>query len=273
MIRSPEPWHVKYDGTCSRCGTALSAGTVAVYERASRTIRCVECPTPASEAAPSDATPDPGVAGGSAWRKYERLKASRETQVRGRFGRLGGLVLAVNSEPQSTRAWAIGAKGEEKLARALEGIEGLRVLHDRRVPGTKGNVDHIAIAPAGVFVIDAKHYEGLIQIRNRGNLFRADHRLYVGRRDCSALADGLGWQVQAVEAALRKHGVDPLPPITPVLCFVDGDWPLLSAPDSFRGVRLEGTRSIRRLLAAIGGLEAAAIERLAELLARALPAR
>jgi len=35
-----------------------------------------------------------------------------------------------------------------------------------------------------------------------------------------------------------------------VLCFVDGDWPLFRPPSSFRGVRLEGSRSIRSLLTA-----------------------
>jgi hypothetical protein len=62
----------------------------------------------------------------------------------------------VTSEPQSTRAWAIGAWGEEKLAEVLAGLDGLQVLHDRRVPGTRGNIDHIVIAPAGVFVVDPR---------------------------------------------------------------------------------------------------------------------
>jgi hypothetical protein len=84
------------------------------------------------------------------------------------------------------------------------------------------------------------------------------------------LADGLGWQVDAVASALRRGGVDPLPPLTPVLCFVDGEWPLLRPPSSFRGVRLEGTRSIRTLLTAPEVLEAPSIGRLAEILATGL---
>ncbi len=268
------PWRVRYDGVCSGCGTALPAGNVAVYERATRTIHCVECPPTGGDLELPDPAPDPGIAGGSALREFERRKAGREARVRDRFGyRLGGVVLALTSEPQSTRAWAIGAKGEEKLAKALESIDGLRVLHDRRVPGTRGNIDHIAIAPAGVFVIDAKHYEGLIQIRDRGNFFRSDQRLYVGLRDCSALADGLGWQVEAVMTALREGGVDPLPPVSPVLCFVDGEWPLLRAPNSFRGVRLEGTRSIRTLLQSSDSLDAATVARLAGIVAAGLPPR
>jgi hypothetical protein len=217
---------------------------------------------------------DAGTAGASARREYERRKTKREERVKGRFGdRLGRVVLAVTDDPQSTRAWAIGARGEEKLAEALDGIDGLRVLNDRRVPGTRGNIDHIVIAPAGVFVVDAKRYEGRIAIRNKGWFLRPEYRLYVGRRDCSRLAEGLTWQVEAVTTALAGAGVDPLPPITPVLCFIDGDWPLFGAPDEFAGVRLEGPKSMRKVATATSALEAGEIERLARILVVALPSK
>ena len=270
--RPSAPWRVKYDGECSRCGIPLRAGEVAVYERATRSIRCVSCPT--GEAPADQPSFDAGVAGGSARREYERRKENRESRVKDRFGqRLGGVVLALTDDPQSTRAWATGAQGEEKFAAALDAIEGLRVLHDRRVPKSRANIDHIVIAPAGIFVVDAKNYRGRISIRNRGWLLRPDHRLYVGRRDCSALAAGLGWQVEAVAAALAAAGVAPLPPVTPVLCFINGEWPLFSAPDEFAGVRLVGTRSIRKLVAMPTVLDAPSIERLARLLATTLPAK
>jgi hypothetical protein len=180
-------------------------------------------------------------------------------------------VKAVSTEPQSTRAWATGAWGEEKLAEALAGIAGLRVLHDRRVPGTRGNIDHIAVAPAGVFVVDAKAYEGLIEIRNYGWFFRPDWRLTVGRRDKSKLATNMGWQVEAVRAALEAAGIGPLPPITAVLCFVDGRWPFFRPPDEHAGVRLESERSIRDLFTASEVLDEAGIERVTRTLAQALP--
>ena len=258
---------VKYDGVCSRCGIVLRTGEVAVHDRATRTIHGVSCPTaPAPEPLDFDA----GVAGRSARLEHERRAAKREAAVRDRWGnRLGGVVLALTDEPQSTKAWAIGARGEEKLAQALAGFH---ALHDRRVPGTKGNIDHIVIASAGVFVVDAKHYEGRIEIRNHGWFLRPDERLHVGRRDCSALADKMGWQVAAVQSALQAAGVEPLPPITPVLCFIDGDWPLISSPDVFRGVRLEGPKSLRKRL--VGeALGEAAVARLARILSTALPPR
>lgn len=257
-------WRVRYDGVCSRCGITLRAGEIAVYERATRTIHCVACPTPDI---PLEV--DRGMAGRSARIEHQRRIARREKVVKKRWGdRIGGLVLAVTDEPRSTRAWATGARGEEMLAEALAGFQ---ALHDRRVPGTKGNLDHVVVAPAGVFVVDAKRYQGRIEVRNRGWFFRPDDRLYVGRRDCSDLADKMGWQVAAVEAALLASGVDPMPPITPVLCFIDGDWPLIAPPDLFRGVRLEGPRSLRKRLVGAVAVDDAAIVRLTEVLAAALP--
>jgi hypothetical protein len=265
-------WRVKHDGVCSRCGIALRAGEVAVYERPTRSIRCVVCPTESDDPIAEPAF-DSGVAGASARREYERRKAKRETRVKDRFGRFAGLALALTDDPQSTRAWATGARGEEKLAAALEGIDGLRTLHDRRVPRSAANIDHILVAPAGVFVVDAKNLRGKIEIRNRGGFFRTDLRLYVGRRDCSALATGLGWQVQAVTAALIAAGVDPVPPVAPVLCFIDGEWPLFRTPNEYAGVRLEGIGSISKLVAAPTVLDPPSIDNLARLLAAALPAK
>lgn len=217
---------------------------------------------------------DTGIAGASARREYARRKATRETRIKGRFGdRVGRVVLALTDDPQSTRAWETGARGEEKLANVLEGIDDLRVLHDRRVPGTRGNIDHIVFAPAGVFVVDAKNYKGKIEIRNRGWLLRPDLRLYVGRRDCSDLVAGLAWQVDAVLSVLRAAKVAPLPTVTPVLCFIDGEWPLFSPPDSYRGVRLEGTKSLRKAVTAPEVLPIAEITNLAQIVGAALPTK
>ena len=185
--------------------------------------------------------------------------------------RVGGFVAAVLPEPQSTRAWDIGAQGEEALADTLAMVRRARPLYDLRVRGTWGNIDCLVVAPAGVFVIDAKQHQGRIEIKNRGGLIRSDWRLYVGRRDHSDLADAMAWQLGAVRDALVEGGIDPLPPIVPVLCFVRGEWSLLGGPDAYGGVRLESPKSLRRLLDRSGELDDAEIERLHRLLAGAFP--
>lgn len=216
---------------------------------------------------------DPGTAGASAQRVYEHRVAAREARVKDRFGnRLGRVVLAVAGDPQSTRAWATGAIGEHKLAESLAQVPGIAVLNDRAVPGSRRNIDCIVVAPAGVFVIDAKRYDGEVHFRDRGWLFRPDWRLYVGRRDCSRMADAMNWQVEAVKSALAALE-DPEIPITPVLCFVDAAWPLIHPPEEFRGVRIEGLKSIRKLVVKAEVLSLSEVDHLARQLALALPSR
>jgi Nuclease-related domain len=270
-------WLVKYDGTCSRCGAVLARGTRAIWDRPTRSIRCIECavtespPPPPASGAPL--VVDMGVAGQSARAEHDRRAAKRDAKITERWGTgfAAKVVRAVTDEPQSTRAWAIGAAGEEKLAAELAMVPGLRMLHDRRVPGTRGNIDHIVIGPAGVFVVDAKNHQGRIEIRDRGGWFKTDHRLTIGGRDCSAMADGMGWQVDAVVAALRRHEIKPTPPVVPVLCFLHVEWPLIRAPGLFRGVQLEGPRSLARLITARTELSTDQADNLAVVLAIALP--
>jgi hypothetical protein len=265
------PWRVKYDGLCSKCGTTLLRGKPAVWDRSSKTIHCIECPTGSDS--PETLPVDEGVGGASSRHEYERRAAKRESAIDEKWGtgRVGRLVRAVTTEPQSTRAWEIGAWGEETLAAELASVAGLRSLHDRRVRGTRGNIDHIVIAPAGIFVVDAKSYKGIIRIQDRGWFFRHDYRLTVGGRDRSKLTDAMWWQVEAVAHALIDAGEDPLPTITPVLCFVDGDWPILRAPEEFNGVRLESDRSIKKLVTRSKELDEAEIDRLTAVLAPTLP--
>ena len=121
--------------------------------------------------------------------------------------------------------------------------------------------------------MDAKRYKGLIEIRNRGPIWRRERRLFVGGRDRTVLAEGMGWQVEAVRSALSRSDVEPPPPITAVLCFIDGEWPFFRPPKEFEGVRLETERSIRKLLNASEMLGAEEIVRLAGILAAALPSK
>jgi hypothetical protein len=173
--------------------------------------------------------------GASARRRYERLHGKREQQARKKFGKLGGVYLALTNDPQSTVAWAQGSRGERMLGEQLEKIQDERVvivLHDRRIPGTRANIDHIAITRTGtVWAIDAKNYSGKVQRIDKGGWFSTDLRLYVGRRDCSKLVFGMAKQVDAIRAAFtgsasRESSVE----VRAALCFVDAEWSLLARP-------------------------------------------
>jgi len=266
-------WIVKRDGPCSKCGTLLRAGETAVWVRGANRMECLACP-PLPIFDPSPPPVDSGVAGLSARREQHRRRAGLEADRKARWGnRVGGWVNRFAEEPQSIRAWAIGAKREELLGAALARVPGLIVLNDRKVKGTRGNVDHIAVAPAGVFVIDANQRSGFIEVVDKGSFFRSDLRLIIGGRNESKLAADMGWQLKAVTAALIEAGVDPLPPIAAVLCFIDPNWPLFRRPKSFDGVRIESEASIVKVLGEPAALPSAEIDRLAQVVAEALPAK
>lgn len=70
---------------------------------------------------------------------------------------------------RTTEAWATGADGERRTAAALVPLErkGWVVLHDRRIPGSRANIDHIAIGPTGVYAIESKSWAGQVVIGRR----------------------------------------------------------------------------------------------------------
>jgi hypothetical protein len=185
--------------------------------------------------------------------------------------RLGKLLLAVTDEPQAVRSWGKGALGEEALGAKLNTFASERrvLLHDRRIPGSRANIDHIAITPGGVFVIDAKHYGGQVEKRNLGNIFRSDIRLYVGRRDCTKLLHGSEDQAQVVRDVLAPLGFTDIP-VRPVLCFLGAEWGFFASPFKLGSVLVTYPRFLYELLQKDGEVETAAIQETARHLAERL---
>jgi hypothetical protein len=189
-------------------------------------------------------------------------KAERHATTRARHPRLGGLIVAVTPESQATRNWEVGAGGERKLGAGLDNLAGRGVLtiHDRRRPGTAANVDHLAVAPTGVWVIDAKRYTGQVAKKDVGGWLSPDVRLFVGRRDCTTLVTGMAKQVDAVRTALGEEWADV--PVRPVLCFVDTDWRWFASPFELDGVLVTWPRALRELLVRGGPYAAETVERI-----------
>jgi hypothetical protein len=124
----------------------------------------------------------------------------------------------------------------------------IAILHDRRIPGSRANIDHIAITRAGVWVIDAKRYQGKRpDLRVEGGILRPRvEKLIVGGRDRTKLVDGTLWQTQLVRDAVGGASV------TGVLCFVDADWPLIGGSFTTRGVHVVWPKRLTKLLSAPG---------------------
>jgi hypothetical protein len=172
-------------------------------------------------------------AGSSARREYERRRAKDEARIRADWGPLGSLAVALSSERQSTRAWNTGALGEERIGGVLNAMQSdrLAVLHDRRIPGSRANIDHLVVNSGGVWVIDTKRYKGRPERRVEGGLFRPRvELLYVGGRNKTTLVEGVQWQVEKVQDALGDV------PVGGILCFVDAEWGFFDGPFSVDGV-------------------------------------
>lgn len=195
---------------------------------------------------------DSGTAGGSARREHDRRRAAREQRVLAKHPRIGRAALALGGQPGHERAWARGAEGEETVARSLQKRCGDEVvlLHDRRIPGSRANIDHLAIAPSGVWVIDTKRYSGKVAV-SRPLLGKA--KLTIAGRDRSTLADGLTGQVELVAHAVAE--ITPGVSVHGALCFVDADLPLLGTL-TFRDLPLLYPRALAKRLNAAGPVTA-----------------
>ena len=260
---------LRFDGVCRVCGVALPAKTEAVYERSSKTVRCAShVESPADEPAVEEVI-ESGTPGASARREFERRKARREQRIRDKHPRLGGLIHALSEEPQSTTAWDKGALGEERVGKRLNELasDRLRVLHDRRIPGTRANIDHLAVTATGVYVIDPKKYAGRPRLRVEGGLLRPRvEKLIVGTRDCTKLVDGVLKQVDIVSGAIGEAV-----PVHGVLCFVESDWPLLGGSFTSRGVEVLRPKKLYPKLKADGPVGIETVIEVHRALASALP--
>lgn len=116
-------------------------------------------------------------------------------------------------------------------------------MHDRRIPGSKANIDHIAITASGIWVIDAKRYKGRPELKIEGGVLRPRvETLVVGRRDCTKLVDGVLKQV-----ALVRQIVGDIP-VTGALCFVQADWPIIGGAFTVRGVHALWPKRLAKML-------------------------
>ncbi|MET0989422.1 MAG: nuclease-related domain-containing protein [Glaciihabitans sp.] len=264
----PRQMRLRYAGTCIKCRAALAAGTQAVYDSSTKTVTCVQCPPIGEDL---DIQPiDTGVAGASAQREGDRRSNKREARIREAHPKIGGLILALSDDPQSTKAWSSGARGEVALGRRLDSAvrDDLRVLHDRRIPGSRANIDHMVVGPSGVFVIDAKRYvDRRPSLSVEGGFFRPRvEKLMVGSRDQTKLVVGVKGQVERVESALEAAGFGSVS-VRGMLCFVDGDWPLIGGDFEIAGVDVVWPGKATRIVARPGNLDARAVDRVLRSLA------
>lgn len=164
-------------------------------------------------------------------------------------------------EPAHVRAWGIGARGETITESELEQLpDGFELLHDRRLPGARGNVDHVVIGPGGVFVVESKRMTGKLSIRGDA--------VYVRGRN-THIVDQVLHQAEVLEDVLRGAGIEDVP-IRPILYVQKADATLLVGRPL--GVPIvQSGRGLRRQVTGVGAeLGADGVARVTEVLDRAL---
>jgi hypothetical protein len=141
------------------------------------------------------------------------------------------------------------------------------------MPHSRANIDHIAVAPSGVYVIDTKRYRGKIRVHRP--LFGAP-KLKVAGRDRTKLLEGLARQVAAVQAALADAALQV--PVQGCLCFMapegilaESGLPVMRTLE-IRGYRLYSPRRLAKRLDAAGPLTVEQVQLVHAQLARRLRA-
>jgi hypothetical protein len=166
----------------------------------------------------------------------------------------GGVLLAAADDVPAVPPRLRPTRGERHLGARLDKLSehGIAVLHDRRIAGTRTNIDHVVVAPSGVWVIAARTEQGEIAARDVGGWFSRDSRLFVGGRDRSDVLESM----QPLVAAARDPLADAHPDvgIRPVACFVAGDFGLFGQPFELDDVLVTSPRLLARTLQESGPL-------------------
>ncbi len=232
---------VQRPGVCRSCGFQLRVGTEAWWDTEAEQFQCASC-------------------AGTVF-QVERRSTSRIARVAKFF-----------SDSEASSDGLERVHRERMLSVHLHSELGHRavVLNDRRIPGTKVHIDHIVIAPSGVWVIDANEYDGRVERRDIGGWFKVDERLYVAGKDRTGLVDGIDRQVVAVEQVLAKEGLD-LIPVHAALCFVNSEWGWFAKPFSLNGVWVAWPEKLTELVMDWNAIPNTEIDRLARVVGSKLP--
>jgi hypothetical protein len=109
---------------------------------------------------------------------------------------------------EDARNWRRGARGERRTARKLDRLtdHGWIIFHDLAVPGSRANIDHLAVGPSGIFLIDSKNWRGRL-------VFAPDGTLWHGSYPMTAALATIGIEVAAITGALGT----PSPTVEPLL--------------------------------------------------------
>lgn len=126
----------------------------------------------------------------------------------------GGTGTWLLRKPGDWQQWLQGAEAEIRVGKMLNqlGDEGWTVMHDRGIQGSKANIDHLLISPAGdmAVLVDTKawHVKGAVIHWARGGL-------RYGRYDKTSSIGTMEWEAERAQQVLKVN-------VVPVMCMDGG---------------------------------------------------
>ena len=166
-------------------------------------------------------------------------------------------IVAIARLPREARHWRTGAEGERRVGHALDALRrrDFVILHDRRMPGGRSNIDHVAIGPQGIFVVESKYLSGDIEI--------SDDRLFIADRERQNIVDQVYGEAVATQIALGEFLNRARLTVVPILCIQGARVPWLDKRVS--GIRLFSARELKKIAEGPAVLTAEEVQELAAL--------
>lgn len=121
---------------------------------------------------------------------------------------LGVTAHTQGADAQAAR-WHVGGQGEQATAALLTPLtrEGWQILHDRALPGSRANLDHVLIPPSGegLIVLDTKRWHAQKPTRLVGG------RVHCGDEDRHDQVEKVAGYARRVAAAVGVPGGSVVP--------------------------------------------------------------
>lgn len=217
-------WQLKsifWGGICTKCGERIGPNENGWHSFELHRVRCLQCGPPASE-------PLEEKSGDQFSDLTESAPPVVSEVIQGKPPNpIGGSAALRESQKQRNSSWLKGATGEYLMDKALHQHldKDAIVLTDRQLPATSSNIDHVVVAPSGVWVIDSKNWEGKIEYKFESSK-SSRMRLLVGGEDRTYKVDAIYRQVIPIAQIIGDMSV----PIHPAMAFVNSEWSLSSLP-------------------------------------------
>jgi hypothetical protein len=258
-----------HEGTCVRCSVAVPARSRAWWDRYSKSVVCVICePVRRDDPLPPPPAIERSTAAAIAAADWPNGHASDNGHRRG--AALVGRMMKLLADSPSSTPDPPGAEGERRLARLLDTeLPDAVTLHDRTVPLTRGDLDHLVIASSGIWLVDAERRPGEVTCRTSGARESTRTRLFVNGRNQTRLVHALGWQVASVRAQLATIGFGDVP-VHPVVCFTSSQWAHGASPFEVQGVLVTWPSALVQTIRIPGPFDCRLIEIVADHLGSAL---